>query len=74
MPAKGTLLDEIFPHFPELGDSCQVFLPDGLEAGDVVAEPRGEFLEAGVAIVGGCCGSTPDHVRAIRRAVDTFKA
>jgi 5-methyltetrahydrofolate--homocysteine methyltransferase len=29
-----------------------------------------ELLEIGVAIVGGCCGTTPDHTRAIRRAVD----
>jgi 5-methyltetrahydrofolate--homocysteine methyltransferase len=31
-----------------------------------------EVLEAGVAIVGSCCGSTPDHTRAIRRKVDAF--
>lgn len=31
-----------------------------------------EVLEAGVAIVGSCCGSTPDHTRAIRRMVDAF--
>lgn len=28
------------------------------------------LLEAGVRIVGGCCGTTPAHVRAIRAAVD----
>jgi len=27
------------------------------------------FLEAGASIVGGCCGTTPDHVHAIARAV-----
>lgn len=27
-------------------------------------------LEAGVAIIGSCCGSTPEHTRAIRRVVD----
>jgi 5-methyltetrahydrofolate--homocysteine methyltransferase len=31
-----------------------------------------EALEAGVAIVGSCCGSTPDHTRAIRQMVDAF--
>jgi 5-methyltetrahydrofolate--homocysteine methyltransferase len=31
-----------------------------------------EVLEAGVAIVGSCCGSTPDHTRAIREKVDAF--
>jgi 5-methyltetrahydrofolate--homocysteine methyltransferase len=31
-----------------------------------------ELLEAGAAIIGGCCGSTPEHIRAIREAVDAF--
>ncbi len=29
-------------------------------------------LEAGVGIVGSCCGSTPDHTHAIRERVDAF--
>ena len=29
-----------------------------------------EVLAAGVNIIGSCCGSTPDHTRAIREAVD----
>ena len=29
-------------------------------------------LDAGVAIVGSCCGSTPDHTRAIREQVDAW--
>ena len=33
-----------------------------------------ELLELGVAIVGGCCGTTPDHTRAIRRAVDAWRS
>jgi 5-methyltetrahydrofolate--homocysteine methyltransferase len=28
------------------------------------------LLEAGANFVGGCCGTTPDHIRAIRNAVD----
>jgi 5-methyltetrahydrofolate--homocysteine methyltransferase len=31
-----------------------------------------EVLEADVGIVGSCCGSTPDHTRAIRGVVDAF--
>jgi homocysteine S-methyltransferase len=27
------------------------------------------FVEAGARIVGGCCGTTPDHLKAIRRAI-----
>jgi 5-methyltetrahydrofolate--homocysteine methyltransferase len=29
-----------------------------------------ELVELGVSIVGGCCGTTPAHIRAIRTAVD----
>ena len=28
------------------------------------------LLEAGASIIGGCCGSTPDHIRAFRQAMD----
>ncbi len=28
------------------------------------------LLDAGVGIVGGCCGSTPEHIAAFRRAID----
>jgi 5-methyltetrahydrofolate--homocysteine methyltransferase len=30
------------------------------------------LLEAGASIVGACCGSTPEHIRAFRAAVDGF--
>ena len=30
------------------------------------------LLEAGVNIVGACCGSTPDHIRAFRKAMDEY--
>ena len=30
------------------------------------------LLEAGANIVGACCGSTPDHIRAFRRVLDRF--
>ena len=32
------------------------------------------LLEAGAAIVGACCGSTPDHIRAFRTAMDEYLA
>lgn len=32
------------------------------------------FLAAGAAIVGGCCGTTPEHIAAMRRAIDAFEA
>ena len=38
-------------------------------AEDMVAELP-TLLETGVNIVGGCCGSTPDHIRAFRKIID----
>jgi 5-methyltetrahydrofolate--homocysteine methyltransferase len=32
------------------------------------------LLDAGVNIVGACCGSTPEHIRAFRTAVDAHLA
>ncbi|MDP2983182.1 MAG: homocysteine S-methyltransferase family protein [Candidatus Latescibacter sp.] len=31
-----------------------------------------ELLDAGATIVGGCCGSTPEHILKIRQAVDKY--
>jgi 5-methyltetrahydrofolate--homocysteine methyltransferase len=30
------------------------------------------LLETGTNIVGACCGSTPDHIRAFRGAMDAY--
>ena len=41
------------------------------EAAEQTAAQLGEWAESGlVNIVGGCCGTTPDHIRAIARAVE----
>ena len=41
------------------------------EAAAETAETLGEFADAGlVNLVGGCCGTTPDHIAAIAKAVD----
>jgi homocysteine S-methyltransferase len=34
----------------------------------------GDMLDAGAAIVGGCCGTMPDHIAAMRTAIDTRTA
>jgi 5-methyltetrahydrofolate--homocysteine methyltransferase len=40
------------------------------EGPDAMATQLGEFAASGlVNIIGGCCGTTPDHIRAIARAV-----
>src|SRR6185312_13594789 len=49
LPIQGPDGETIFPEEPE-----------------PLAETLGEFVERyGVGIVGGCCGTTPDHIRAI---------
>ena len=30
------------------------------------------LIDMGVSIIGGCCGTTPDHIRAIRQSVDNY--
>lgn len=42
-------------------------LPESMVRG---VEP---LLAAGAAIIGGCCGSTPDHIRAFRQAIDRHR-
>lgn len=40
------------------------------EAPEFMAEKAKELLTIGVSIIGGCCGTTPEHIRAIRKMVD----
>ena len=40
------------------------------ETPDAMAARVPELLDLGVVIVGGCCGTTPDHIQASRRAVE----
>lgn len=42
--------------FPETPDQMAGLVPD--------------LIKGGANIIGGCCGTTPDHIRAIREAVD----
>src|SRR5918994_2849255 len=48
---------------PHQGPNGETIFPEGP---DTHADTLGEFVERyGVSIVGGCCGTTPDHIRAI---------
>lgn len=38
-----------------------------------LAEYARRFVEAGVSVVGGCCGTTPEHIRAVAAAVKGMK-
>lgn len=37
------------------------------ETPEFMAEKAQELLDLGVSLLGGCCGTTPDHIRAFRR-------
>ena len=73
---------EMRAHIAELGRLADTFvcaypnagLPNEFgyydESPDYMAELLGEFAEAGlVNVVGGCCGTTPEHIAAIAKAV-----
>ncbi len=52
---------------PEMKDS----LPYYSESPTLFAEKARELMAAGVSIIGGCCGATGEHIRAIREVVDS---
>lgn len=54
---------------PELRDG----VPYYPETPEFMAQKGKELVEEGVSIIGGCCGTTPDHISAIRRMVDSYK-
>jgi 5-methyltetrahydrofolate--homocysteine methyltransferase len=73
---------ELRAHIAEIGRVADTFvcaypnagLPNEFgyydESPEYMAELLGEFAEAGlVNVVGGCCGSTPEHIAAIAKAV-----
>jgi methionine synthase I (cobalamin-dependent) len=39
-----------------------------------MAERLPELLEAGVSMVGGCCGTTPEHIAALKPIIDDWNA
>ena len=41
------------------------------ESPEYMASRVDELIDLGVKIIGGCCGTGPDHIRAIRAAVDS---
>jgi 5-methyltetrahydrofolate--homocysteine methyltransferase len=38
----------------------------------LMGEKARALLDLGVRVIGGCCGTTPEHIRAIRATVDSF--
>lgn len=42
------------------------------ETPKMMADRAGELIEAGANIIGGCCGTGPEHITAIRQAVESY--
>lgn len=43
------------------------------ESPEYMAEKVGQLMDLGVGIIGGCCGTGPEHICAIRAAVDSYR-
>lgn len=43
------------------------------ETPDFMAEKSKELIELGVSVIGGCCGTTPEHIRAIKQMKISMK-
>ena len=42
------------------------------ETPEFFGEKTKELIKAGVSIIGGCCGTTPEHIKVIRKIVDIY--
>ena len=40
------------------------------ETPEFMARHAGELVDLGVGVIGGCCGTTPEHIRALHRALE----
>lgn len=52
-------------------DSDVGWNPAGALGGDAYAVAAAEWLDLGARVIGGCCGTHPEHTRALRRLLDS---
>jgi 5-methyltetrahydrofolate--homocysteine methyltransferase len=50
---------------PVIKDNATVFP----ETPDMMAAKVGELVKSGANIIGGCCGTGPDHIRALAKEI-----
>jgi S-methylmethionine-dependent homocysteine/selenocysteine methylase len=65
----GSVPHGIYPHIGEPDDSTGWKLPPAGEPGPL-AERLLSWIDVGTAFIGGCCGTTPQHINALRRGID----
>jgi S-methylmethionine-dependent homocysteine/selenocysteine methylase len=56
--------------YPEIGDGSE---PQPAVTPAALAAAALEWIAAGASIVGGCCGTTPAHVRALKAAAESVR-
>jgi 5-methyltetrahydrofolate--homocysteine methyltransferase len=75
------IVKEMHTEFPEayILVHANAGLPERIDGEDVFPETPEkmsmlvpQLIAAGANIIGGCCGTTPEHIKAIRKAVDEF--
>ena len=54
---------------PRLVDGRTLYL----SSPEYFAEFSKRFIQAGASVVGGCCGTTPEHIKAMRRAISALE-
>jgi len=54
---------------PRLVDDKTVFDMEAVP----FAEGIGECIRAGARVVGGCCGTTPEHIRAVHQLIEALQ-
>jgi 5-methyltetrahydrofolate--homocysteine methyltransferase len=75
------IVTEMKTAFPEafLLVHANAGLPENVDGRDIFPETPDKtasfvhnLIDAGAAIIGGCCGTTPGHIAAIRKSVDSY--
>ncbi len=55
---------------PEIIDNCVTYS----ETPEFMAEACRELIDIGVSIIGGCCGTTPEHIAAMKAVIDSVRS
>lgn len=64
--SRGAVIAQPNAGLPRLVDGKTVFEVEAEE----FATSMSAILDAGATVIGGCCGTTPDHIRGLRRLID----
>jgi 5-methyltetrahydrofolate--homocysteine methyltransferase len=54
---------------PQIKDNIAIYP----ETPEFMAGKAQELVTSGISIIGGCCGTTPEHIRAIRKMFDAIR-